>query len=100
MADHGPPYPPDVTPAESLQLVSTIKDWSIAHGLAVRPPGSLVAADADPYGILATAPPVTLFPSPFPRICFEQAKSVQKSYNRLYASISQDENFLTNIATL
>jgi len=90
-------YPPQVTSSEAEHLISTIKDWSIAHGLAVRPPVSVVAAGADPHGILATTVPVTLFPSPFPRVCFEQAKSVQKSYNQLYASIAQDEKFLEEI---
>lgn len=91
-------YPPELTPSEASQLVATVKDWSIAHGLAVRPPPSLLAEDADPHGVLATTAPVTLFPSPFPRVCFEQAKSVQKAYNQLYASISQDEQFLTDMA--
>ena len=83
--------------AETEQLLFTIKDWSIAHGLAVRPPPSLVSPGADPHGVLATTVPVTLFPSPFPRVCFEQAKSVQKAYNQLYASIAQDEEFLQHI---
>jgi hypothetical protein len=90
-------YPPDLTAAESNQLVATIKDWSIAHGLAVRPPPSVVSAEADPNGILATTAPVTLFPSPFPRVCFEQAKAIQRAYNQLYASIAQDEAFLQGI---
>ncbi|TVY78539.1 Glutathione synthetase large chain [Lachnellula suecica] len=90
-------YPPEITAAESKQLLSTIKDWSIAHGLAVRPPVSLVAAEADPHGVLATTAPVTLFPSPFPRVCFEQARSMQRAYNHLYASIAQDEDFLRDI---
>ncbi|PSS22501.1 hypothetical protein M430DRAFT_65660 [Amorphotheca resinae ATCC 22711] len=90
-------YPPDLTAAESENLVFTIKDWSIAHGLAVRPPPALVAAEADPHGVLATTAPVTLFPSPFPRVCFEQARSIQKAYNQLYAAIAQDEEFLGEI---
>lgn len=90
-------YPPELSTAESEQLVSTIKDWSIAHGLTVRPPPTLVSSTADPHMILATTAPVTLFPSPFPRICFEQAKSIQKAYNQLYASIAQDEDFLGDI---
>ena len=90
-------YPPILTASESEQLLSTIKDWSIANGLAVRPPLSLVKIDSDPHGILATTAPVTLFPSPFPRLCFEQAKSIQKSYNKLYAAIAQDEKFLGSI---
>lgn len=90
-------YPPGLTAAESEQLLFTIKDWSIAHGLAVRPPPALVASKADPHGVLATTAPVTLFPSPFPRVCFEQAKSIQKAYNQLYAAIAQDEEFLQGI---
>ena len=90
-------YPPELTAAESEQLLSTIKDWSIAHGLAVRPPPALLASSADPHGILATTAPVTLFPSPFPRICFEQARSIQKAYNQLYAAIAQDDEFLQSI---
>ena len=91
------PYPPDLTAAESEQLVSTVKDWTIAHGLAVRPPPALVASEVDPHVILATTAPVTLFPSPFPRICFEQAQSIARTYNALYASIAQDEEFLKDI---
>ncbi|KAF8861999.1 glutathione synthase [Acephala macrosclerotiorum] len=91
------PYPPTLSTGEAKHLLSTIKDWSVAHGLTVRPPPSLVTAEADPQGILATTAPVTLFPSPFPRVCFQQAKSIQKAYNSLYAAIAQDEEFLRDI---
>jgi glutathione synthase len=95
MADDN--YPPEETSDEIKHLVSLIKDWSIAHGLAVRPPPSVVSAEFDPHGILATTAPVTLFPSPFPRVCFDQARSIQEAYNELYASIAQDEEFLKSI---
>jgi glutathione synthase len=90
-------YPPELTSDETEHLVSLIKDWSIAHGLAVRPPPSVVSVEADPYGILAMTAPVTLFPSPFPRVCFDQAQSIQEACNELYASIAQDEEFLKTI---
>lgn len=90
-------YPPALTIAESERILSTIKDWSITHGLTVRPPLAQVSTEADPHGVLATTAPVTLFPSPFPRVCFDQAKSIQKAYNQLYASIAQDESFLGDI---
>lgn len=93
----GSTYPPEQISDQIEHIVSLIKDWSIAHGLAVRPPPVLVAADADPHGVLATTAPVTLFPSPFPRACFDQARTIQESYNELYASISQDEEFLKSI---
>jgi len=89
----GGTYPPIVEDAgERDALAQVIKDWSIAHGLAVRPPPAV--AGNDPHGILAMNAPVTLFPSPFPRNCFEDAKSIQKTYNKLYALISKDEEFI------
>ncbi|PNH46484.1 hypothetical protein VD0004_g1578 [Verticillium dahliae] len=89
-------YPPSLKQAEQDDLVQTIKDWSIGHGLAVRPQPSVVSSDVDPKSMLAINVPVTLFPSPFPRQCFEQARTVQKTYNELYAAISRDEEFLAD----
>jgi len=97
MADRYADYPPEISPEQQEHLATTVKNWSIEHGLTVRPAPSFVAQDLDPHGILATNAPVTLFPSPFPRACFEQAKSLQKAYNELYAAISNDEDWLENI---
>ncbi|KAK8088781.1 glutathione synthetase [Apiospora hydei] len=90
-------YPPDLTASESERLVEVVKDWAAAHGLSVRPPATVVSAETDPVGILSTAVPVTIFPSPFPQICYDQGKVAQKAYNELYAAISQDEEFLAQI---
>jgi len=88
----GGSYPPSLDDdREKDRLVQTTKDWSIANGLAVRP------AVEDPAGILAINAPVTLFPSPFPKSCFEEAKVIQASYNELYSRISQDEEFLGSL---
>jgi hypothetical protein len=92
-----PPYPPTLTTSEKEYLLSNLKDWSIAHGLAVRPVESFVSKETDPAGALATTAPVTLFPSLFPRTCFEQAKAVSKAYNELYSAISVDEAWLGEI---
>jgi hypothetical protein len=92
-----PPYPPTLTTPEKEYLLSNLKDWSIAHGLAVRPIESFVSKETDPAGALATTAPVTLFPSLFPRTCFEQAKAVSKAYNELYSAISVDEAWLGEI---
>jgi hypothetical protein len=92
-----PPYPPTLTTSEKEYLLSNLKDWSIAHGLAVRPVESFVPKETDPAGALATTAPVTLFPSLFPRTCFEQAKAVSKAYNELYSAISVDEAWLGEI---
>lgn len=87
-------YPPQLQPSEQEHLVDTIKDWSIGNGLAIRPPPTVIASEADPQGIAAVSAPVTVFPSPFPRVCFEQGKTAQTSYNELYAAVSQDEKFI------
>ncbi|KAM0379371.1 hypothetical protein ACHAPY_006014 [Fusarium culmorum] len=90
-------YPPTLKTEEKDAFIETVKDWSIGNGLAVRPPPTVIAAEADPKGIAATNVPVTLFPSPFPSQCFSQGKAVQKTYNELYASVSRDEEFLAQV---
>jgi glutathione synthase len=90
-------YPPELNAEESGFLLTSIKDWSIAHGLAVRPSQGLVSQETDPSGVLAVPAPLTLFPSPFPRSCFEHGMSIQKAYNKLYAAISNDEEWLGEI---
>ncbi|KAK4984325.1 Glutathione synthetase [Elasticomyces elasticus] len=92
-----PRYPPELTQSQSDYLLSNIKDWSIAHGLAVRPSTSFVPGGQDSTGALATTAPVTLFPSLFPRACFVEALSIQTAYNELYAAIAQDERWLQGI---
>jgi glutathione synthase len=87
-------YPPSLSDDETAHLVDTIKDWSIGNGLAIRPPPSVIAPEADPRGVAAVTAPVTIFPSPFPRQCFAQGKAVQTTYNELYAAVSRDEKFL------
>ncbi|KIV99679.1 glutathione synthetase [Verruconis gallopava] len=90
-------YPPELTEAETHYLLSNVKDWSIAHGLAVRPSPGFVPQERDPGMALATTAPVTLFPSLFPRACFEEALAIQQSYNKLYSGIARDEQWLRPI---
>jgi glutathione synthase len=94
---HYPAYPPNLTPEQEQYLLTNLKDWSIAHGMAVRPATSYVSAEIDPAGALATTAPVTLFPSLFPKVCFEQAQSVVKAYNELYSAITSDETWLKDV---
>jgi glutathione synthase len=90
-------YPPALTSEEKEYIVTTIKDWSIQHGLTVRPASSFVSQESDVPGVLATTAPVTLFPTAFPTQCYEQAKSLQTTYNELYAAISSGEEWLREI---
>ena len=90
-------YPPPISSEQEEYLVQSVKDWSIQHALTVRPPPSFVSHEVDPHAVLATNAPVTLFPSPFPRSCFDQAKRIQSAYNELYAAVANDEEWLEGI---
>ncbi|KAL2887232.1 Glutathione synthetase [Ceratocystis lukuohia] len=90
-------YPPALTAAEEDHIVSVIKDWTIANGLCIRPPPAVFPLANDPHAILGCHVPVTLFPSRFPRECFDQAHAVQKAYGELYIKIGRDEKFLADI---
>lgn len=90
-------YPPPLSPAQKDFLVTTVKDWTAQHGLMVRPAPSFISNESNPHGVLATNAPVTLFPSPFPRSCFEEAKALQTVYNQLYAAITCDEKWIGKI---
>lgn len=89
--------PSGLSPQERDHLVDVVKDWATANGLTIRPLPSAASQEIDPAGALATHAPVTLFPSRFPRKCYEQATSVQKAYNELYARISGDEEFISGL---
>lgn len=92
-----PDYPPDLSDEQQKYLLVSLKDWSISSGLAVRPSSSFVPPDVDPENVLATTAPVTLFPSLFPRSCFDEALGIQRSYNKLYSAIARDEAWLEPI---
>lgn len=92
-----PPYPPKLTSEQQEYLISNVKDWSILHGLAIRPSATFVSKTLDPTGSLAVTAPITLFPSLFPRACFEYAKSIQTVFNELYLQIASDEKWLGEI---
>lgn len=90
-------YPPPISGEQLEYLVQAVKDWTINHGLTVRPNPSFVKEEINPNHVLATNAPVTLFPSPFPKGPFEQARNLQKIYNELYAIIANDEQWLSTI---
>ena len=90
-------YPPTITSEQEEHLVQAVKDWSIEHGLTVRPSPAFISESNNPHNVLATNAPVTLFPSPFPRSCFEDAQSIQRLYNELYAAIATDDAWLETI---
>lgn len=90
-------YPPKATDDQLEYLAQKVKDWTIFNGLTVRPNPSFIKDETNPNHVLATNAPVTLYPSPFPRKCFEQAQCLQKVYNELYAAIASAEEWLSEI---
>ena len=82
-------YPPTHTPKQRDFLLTSITDWSLSHGLTVRPPPTFVKQN--PNNALATHAPVTCFPSVFPREPFVRAREIQVAYNELYAGIASRE---------
>lgn len=90
-------YPPAVSREQEEYIITTIKNWTIQHGLVVRPSSSFVSDEIDAFRILATSAPVTLFPSPFPESCFRQGKLLQTTFNEIYAAISNDEEWVEEI---
>jgi glutathione synthase len=92
-----PDYPPPISREQEAYILNTIKDWSIQHGLAVRPSSSFVPEKINDSGVLATTAPVTLFPSPFPESCFWEGRLLQTTFNELYAAVSNDEQWIEEI---
>ncbi|RMD41375.1 hypothetical protein DV735_g3750, partial [Chaetothyriales sp. CBS 134920] len=90
-------YPPVVSSDHLEYLAAYVKNWTIHHGLSVRPSAALVPEEINPHTVLATSAPVTLFPSPFPRGGFEQAQGLQKVYNELYVAIASNEAWLESV---
>lgn len=83
-----PEYPPTLTPEQHNFLLTSLTDWSLSHGLAVRPPPAFIKEN--PNNALATHAPVTCFPSVFPREAFVKAREIQMAYNELYAGIASE----------
>jgi glutathione synthase len=81
-------WPPSLSDAQKAELVQQAIDWSTAHGLLLR-----TGTGADAVHV-----PFALFPSPFPRLAFQQVTgAMQLSLNRLVHRISLDHQFLESI---
>jgi glutathione synthase len=91
MADILPSYPPSLDPEALSFLLSSLTDYCLSHGIAVRP------VQPSEGNHLAIHAPVTLFPSLFPRQAWETALQIQTTYNLLYAKIANDVEWLGKI---
>jgi hypothetical protein len=92
------PYPPDLAADQQEQLINTVTDWLIAHGLfAPRKSGTDKTQPTIRVPSSLSLIPVTLFPSLFPRTCFHDAIEIQPEFNKLYAAVAADEDWLSAV---
>lgn len=82
-------YPSPLTHGQLANLTNDIKDWQLINGSLIKLIPSLTG-----HSILSCPIGCTLFPTPFPRQCFEDVQALQESYNQLYAAIACDEAWL------
>lgn len=82
-------YPPPLSDEQLEIIVSSVKDWQLTHGSFLK----LVNTDQDST-VLAHPVGSTLFPTLFPLSLFTQALTMQKTYNKLYARVAEDEEWL------
>ena len=75
-------------PEEDLEdLAHTVHDYQFSHGSLLKAPPKSGKVFARPVG-------AAMFPSPFPRKCFEQARRSYAAFNHLYANVASDEAWL------
>jgi len=80
---------PKLDPLKEQQLVENLLQWSLSNGLVIYPPNF--------QSFQPVSAPVTLFPTPLPKIAFQDASDVQLLFNELYAKVSSDVDFLHEI---
>ncbi|KZV97283.1 glutathione synthase [Exidia glandulosa HHB12029] len=86
-----PAWPPQLTDDQRQALTAEATNYALAKGLL------FAGADQEPPLATAHHSPFSLFPSPFPRRLFEQAKTLQSTYNILYARVATDYDFLERV---
>jgi len=91
-----PPYPPPLPPHQLEELKQHAIDWALANGLVVSAPKEITSQlthhETSP---ITTHAPFALFPSPFPRKCFDLAMELQPLFNLLTHKVANDDAFLT-----
>lgn len=88
-------WPPHPSPADQAALLHLANDFALSTGLVLRP--ALEPTQSSPSLTSVIHAPYSLYPSPFPRHLFEQAKELQPLYNALYAHAAVDDTFLREV---
>lgn len=81
---------PELSEGNEQQLVDSLLQWSLAHGLAIYPP------NFEKFQV--NNAPITLFPTPIPKSAFSNAIKVQKVFQTLYSKVvSSNKSWLASI---
>ena len=83
-------YPPTLSQQQFSDLVFNIKDYQLTHGMLLKYGSNADSVHAVPVGVSA-------FPNLFPRSRFEDARQLQMVYNKLYARVAEDEEWLFGV---
>lgn len=82
-------YPPLMSDEQLNNLAFDASDWQLNHGSLLK-----VIDRAREDLVVAKPVGVTLFPTLFPRVLFNEALALQETYNKLYTAIAEDEDWL------
>ena len=85
-------YPPRLSDEQYEALVSDIKDWQITHGSLLK----LVHTDEE-NTVQCQPVGTTFFPTLFPRELFDEAHALQAIFNKLYAAVAEDDEWLRDV---
>ena len=83
-------YPPKLSEQQLSNLIFNIKDHQITHGMLLKYGSDANSVNAVPIG-------VSLFPTLFPEALFEEARELQVVYNKLYAQVANDDDWLFEV---
>lgn len=78
-----------------MAIVNAGRDYALSHGLVIRAPAA--SGDAVPPQDTVVHAPLALLPTPYPRALFEHAERLQPLFNRLYARVACDPEFLREV---
>jgi hypothetical protein len=83
-------YPPSLSQQQLSYLIFNIKDYQLTHGMLLKYGTDANSVSGVPIG-------VSLFPTLFPESLFEEARELQTVYNKLYARVAEDEEWLLKV---
>ena len=95
-----PTWPPEASQAEQAALIAVARDWALSHSLIYRlplPPAQSPSSSETSFQTTVIHAPFALYPTPFPKNCFLQARRIQKAYNALYSRIACDFELLEQV---